>query len=217
MNTKLRDYIETLFAGAPQTLRTVELKEEMLQNLNDKYNDLLAEGKNEEAAYNIAVASIGDISALIGERNDDPSSAAKRSSKSALLTAIAVMLYILCPVPCILFGEIGNGILGVTLLFVFIAVATGILIYNNSTKERFASDGSMMEDFKQWQNAKSSSSRICASITGALWLLITAAYLLVSFTTGAWHVTWIFFLIGAALSSVVKGIFELIAAERDQK
>ena len=46
MNDKLRSYINTLFQDAPQTKKTVELKEEMLQNLTDKYNDLVAAGQN---------------------------------------------------------------------------------------------------------------------------------------------------------------------------
>ena len=43
------------------------MKEEILQNLTEKYNDLLSDGKSEVAAYNIAVAGIGDISELIEE------------------------------------------------------------------------------------------------------------------------------------------------------
>ena len=66
MNEKLRHYIDDLFANAPSTVRAVELKEEMYQNLMDKYNDLINEGKSEESAYNIAVASIGDVDSLIG-------------------------------------------------------------------------------------------------------------------------------------------------------
>ena len=38
-----------------------------MQNLYDKYDDLLREGKTEEAAYNIAVAGVGDISPLLEE------------------------------------------------------------------------------------------------------------------------------------------------------
>ena len=36
MYDKLREYIESLFKDAPDTVKTVELKEEMLQNLYEK-------------------------------------------------------------------------------------------------------------------------------------------------------------------------------------
>ena len=67
MRDRLRGYVESLFIDAPRTKKTVELKEEILQNLYDKYDDLLREGKTEEAAYNIAVAGVGDIIPLLEE------------------------------------------------------------------------------------------------------------------------------------------------------
>ncbi len=54
--------------------------------------------------------------------------------KSALLTAAAVMMYILSPVMIILFESIGLEILGLVLFFGCIAGATGMLIYNHMTR-----------------------------------------------------------------------------------
>ena len=76
MNDKLREHIEGLFRGAPQTRQIVEFKEEILQNTIDRYNDLLSEGKSEQAAYNIAIAGIGDVRSIIDSMiQDDPSAA----------------------------------------------------------------------------------------------------------------------------------------------
>ena len=71
MERKLREYMDRLFSQAKPTRSTVELKEEMLQNLIEKYHDLLAEGKSEEAAYNIAIASVGDISELLKQIKEE--------------------------------------------------------------------------------------------------------------------------------------------------
>ena len=65
MNEKLREHIEELFKNAPQTRQAVEIREEILQNTIDRYNDLKTEGKSDEAAYNIAIAGIGDVDHLI--------------------------------------------------------------------------------------------------------------------------------------------------------
>ena len=65
MKEKLRDYLDLIFADAPDCRRTKELKEEMYANVCDKYDDLIAEGKSEASAYNISVAGIGDISELL--------------------------------------------------------------------------------------------------------------------------------------------------------
>ncbi len=207
MNEKLRDYIDSLFENAPKTVRAVELKEEMFQNLTDKYNDLIGQGKSEEAAYNIAIASIGDVDALISHLSGEKPVENEQSRKrNGLLTAIAVALYITCPVPVILF----QNTFGVMLLFVFVALATGILIYNGVTREKYVkADDTMVEEFKEWKQNNRQKDQAASAMIGALWLIGVCVYIAVSFMTGAWHITWIIFLITAAIASVIKGIFML--------
>lgn len=207
MNEKLRHYIDDLFANAPSTVRAVELKEELFQNLTDKYNDLLAEGKSEESAFNIAIASIGDVDSLIsgltGEKRPENEKSKKRS---AILVAIAISLYILCPVPVILLqSEIG--VMG---LFLFVAVATALLIYNGVTRERYVkADDTMVEEFKEWKQNNKQKNKAVDAIIGSFWLIAVCVYIVVSFMTGAWHITWIIFLIAAAVASMIKGLFML--------
>ena len=207
MNEKLRNYIDDLFANAPSTVRAVELKEELFQNLTDKYNDLLAQGKSEESAYNIAIASIGDVDSLItglaGVKGQEPEKSKKRS---ALFVAIAISLYILSPVPVILLqSEIG--VMG---LFLFVAIATALLIYNGVTRERYVKkDDTMVEDFKEWKHQGRQKNKAAEAIIGSFWLIAVCVYIVVSFMTGAWHITWIIFLIAAAIASMIRGLFML--------
>lgn len=42
MNERLRNKVDELFVNAPRTRRANDLKEELLANLTDKYNDLIA-------------------------------------------------------------------------------------------------------------------------------------------------------------------------------
>lgn len=207
MNEKLRNYIDGLFENAPKTVRAVELKEEMYQNLTDKYNDLIAEGKSEESAYNIAIASIGDVEILISGLNGEKQMESEASRKrSAILTAVAIALYILCPVPVIL---IQNEI-GIMVLFLFVAAATGLLIYNGVTRERYVkADDTMVEDFKEWKQNSRQKNKAADAIVGSFWLIAVCVYIVVSFMTGAWHITWIIFLIAAAVASLIRGIFML--------
>ena len=207
MNEKLRRYIDDLFANAPSTVRAVELKEELYQNLTDKYNDLIAEGKSEESAYNIAIASIGDVDSLIGGLSGTKRVESEKSKKrSAILVAIAIALYILCPVPVILI----QNEMGVMALFLFIAVATALLIYNGVTRERYVkADDTVVEDFKAWKHQGKQKNKAAEAIVGSFWLIAVCVYFVVSFMTSAWHITWIIFLIAAALSSLIKGLFML--------
>ena len=163
MNNRLREYIDTLFATAPSNMKAVEVKEEILQNLTDKYNDLIAEGKSEDVAFNIAVASIGDVSELIRELQGLPQQYnkiseenGKQRQRTALMTAIAIGLYIFSPVPVIL---IQNEI-GVVFLFVFIAIATGMLVFNGITKSK-----TNRFQIPWWKNSKNGVKETVAKIS----------------------------------------------------
>lgn len=110
MENKLRAYMDHLFQDVPNTKKAVEVKEEILQNIVDKYHDLVAEGKSEEAAYNIAIASIGDLDELLASLKDSSQTPNQMDSenymawrkKSAIRISIAIMLYILCVTPPII-------------------------------------------------------------------------------------------------------------------
>lgn len=214
MKDKLRNFIESLFEDAPKNKQTIELKEEMLQNLIDKYNDLVDSGKSSEAAYNIATASIGDIHELIRqiekreennplfEQNYD-----KGRKRFALLLSILVMLYILCVVPVILLED---SVLGVVIMFVMVAIATGLILYNNMTKPKYLKkDSTVVEEFKEWKANSTEKNTLYQSITKVMWSCITILYFIVSFLTMAWHITWIIFLIGSAIQGIIRAIFEL--------
>ncbi len=219
MEDKLRAYMDEVFAGVKKTRKAVELKEEILQNILDKYHDLLEEGKSPEAAYNIAIASLGDMDEILRvlekETQDyqyvpsEEISAAKK--KSALLMSIAIGLYILLAVPVTLAGMTGQYMeLGVALLFICVALATGLLIYNNMTKPRFhKEDETLLNEFREWKADKDSRNSSRKAVTSAMWALITAFYFLISFMTMAWHITWIIFLIGAALEAIIRAVYEI--------
>lgn len=179
--------------------QTIELKEEMLQNLIDKYNDLVDSGKSSEAAYNIATASIGDIHELIRqiekreennplfEQNYD-----KGRKRFALLLSISVMLYILCVVPVILLED---SVLGVVIMFVMVAIATGLILYNNMTKPKYLKkDSTVVEEFKEWKANSTEKNTLYQSITKVMWSCITILYFIVSFFNNglAYHVDYFF-------------------------
>ena len=207
MNEKLRCYIDDLFANAPSTVRAVELKEELFQNLTDKYNDLIAEGKSEEAAYNIAIASIGDVDSLISGLSGTKSVETQASKKrSGIFVSIAIALYILSPVPVIWIQNEA----GVVLLFLFVAVATALLIYNGVTREKYVkTDDTMVEEFKEWKQNGKQKGKAVNAIVGSFGRIAVCIYFVVSFTTGAWHITRLIFLIAAAVASMIRGLFML--------
>jgi hypothetical protein len=217
MEQQIRAYVDELFAETVPTKKSVELKEEMIQNLTEKYNDLIAEGKTPEAAYNIAIAGIGDISYLLKDLEkeaSDPKVTASQRQRTAMLTAIAVMLYIVSVVPLILLASLvhrpGAPIIGVVIMFVLIALATGLLIYNGMTKPKYKkADETIVEEFREWQSESHERKSLRKAIGTALWAITVAVYIIVSFLTGMWQITWVIFLVAVAINAILNATFAL--------
>ncbi len=218
MINKMKDYVNKLFEDAPQTKKVLDLKDELTADLIEKYNDLLADGKSEEEAYNLVISGIGDIDDLIsqiegsaenGRVSIDDSTERK---KSALLVAAAVALYILSVVPVILADAVlgFSGDIGIVLMFIFIAAATGLLVYRGASKPRYIkADETLVEEFKEWKSRKSKKQSVRNAISSAFWTSVVAIYLVASFWFGIWSYSWLIFIIAAAINQVVKAILEL--------
>lgn len=56
---------------------------------------------------------------------------------------------------------------------------------------------------------KNDQTEIKKAINAIIWCIITAIYLLLSFISMAWHITWIIFIIGAIITEIVRLMFLL--------
>jgi uncharacterized membrane protein len=209
MNDRIKAHVDSLFEGAPQTRKVLDLKEELLANLNSKYDDLISGGAADDDAYRSVIAGIGDISELVRQIQNESAFNShyptQERKKNALLVAIAVGLYIISPMCVVAFND-----KGVLVMFALIAVATGILIYNRMTRTRYIKeDETIVEEFKQWKSENSETKQLRKSISSVLWPLIVVIYLAFSFLTGAWGISWIIFIIGVFIEGVIKLIFEI--------
>ena len=209
MRDQLIQYVRLLFAGTPDSY---DMQQEILQNTLDRYDDLIAQGKAPEAAYRLAISGIGDINEIIGNAPHQPSPApapvqakqedAQDLSKTKLMRAISIALYICCVIPVLLFGNIGDGVLGVTLMFVMIAAATVLMILSGSKEDK--------DDKDEEDEPKTELGKAIKSIWGILTLGI---YLVISFWSGAWFITWLIFPIMGAVQGLIKAIIDLKEAK----
>ena len=200
MREQLEQYVNLLFAGAADA---EDIKQEILQNTLDRYDDLVAQGKVPEAAYRLAIAGIGDINEILGTnvpRNvvshlvtveEDGDTPTKR-----LLRAVAVGLYTLCPMPLIVLGDMGMDTLGLCGTLAIVAVAT-VLIMLGAKKEN-----------KESQKENDTRTPLQKGISALIWALGLAVYILWSFTSGAWYATWVIFPILAALDSLIGAMIQ---------
>ena len=216
MDHRIERYLDALFVGIPRTNKARELKEELLGNMQDRYEDYLREGKSESEAYSLTVASMGDLDAMIAEAMPDEDfrrEAQYYRRRRARNTAIAVATYILgaaLVVASALAEQEHIQILSVVGLLVLAAGATALLIYTHmSTPLEYREEDE--EDRWEREILKKPGGYKYKAILNIYWIAVTVVYLGVSFLTFQWGITWIIWPLAAVFSGILRTIFELRA------
>lgn len=222
MKEKIRQHFNELFADAPKTRKALDLKEEMIQNAMDKYDDMVADGYSEEDAYHNVVESIGDVTELfpeVEERNLLTLSEKDRKKK-AVFTATAVGLYIFAGVVFFFFALISEitrsyrydlAALGFVLALLICIVPTVMFVYAANMYPGYTKreKDDMVEQYKEVKYNNNKEKAVRRSVNSVIWTTTLVLYFIISFATYDWHITWILFLIAPCVQAIVKLIFEL--------
>lgn len=200
MKDQLISYVNLLFAGNTDC---EDIRQEILQNTLDRYDDLIADGKSPEAAYRLAIGGIGDINELLGasrQSGEPPKAAGRNDPGKKGLRAIAVALYILCPLPLLVAADTGREIYGLCGLLAMVAIATALRMLGAPDKagEPPAQARELTPRQQLWWGLRR-----------LIRLAMLVAYFLISFKTRAWHITWLLLPVCCALEELVKAIWDL--------
>ena len=162
----IKNYLETMFASMPNTPEVQKAKDELLSMMEDKYNELIAEGQSENAAVGTVMSEFGNLDELAEDlglakeveevhvREQEVSrrfvslqevqSYLDNVRTRGLLIGIGVLLCITCVVPPQLADMtlIGGGFhvneaFGVVGMLAFLAVAIGLFIFSGVVNHDF--------------------------------------------------------------------------------
>ena len=199
MEEKIKSYVEGVFRDVPKSERAENIKSEILQNLTDKYRDLKREGRDDEEAYAIAISSGGDLSGIVADLKGENVKYSyayekqfekmyekqyKREKKkcaafSSCLWPLTICIYFLI-------SFLIPGIWGISWVIFILAAAI------NNLYAFFV--------------FKSNPRRKSQALKSGVWIAIAALYLILSFTTGRWDITWLIFILGIAVSNLLHAI-----------
>lgn len=219
MNKKIQNYIDVLFADVPRSKKASELKEELLSNMNERFEDYMRQGKTETQSYSLVVASMGEVDSLIAEVMPDADfkqEAQKYRLRNARNTSIGVSMYIIGAAFVVGFGvwseysKFGDllAMTGVVILLLLSAIATALIVYSNmSTPQEY-------KDYDQDEQAvrnirKSPNGKLYDNIMSIYWSIITVIYLGISFITGSWNISWIIWPLAGVFSKIIQTLFEM--------
>ena len=214
MKEQLIQYVNLLFAGAPDS---EDIKQEILQNTLDRFDDLIAQGKSPEAAYRLAITGIGDINEILSAVPGKASASVQtevrpvqpeteEDLKRKRIRAVAVAMYILCAVPLIILSEFGAEILGLCLTLAIVAFATYLMIIT----------GRKDDDEDDEKESREENHPLKESIGNIIWVGGLIVYFGLSFYTGAWHITWLLFPIMACARGLSDAIIDLMEVKKHE-
>lgn len=155
----IRNYLDNMFRNLPNTEEVRRAKSELLQMMEDKYEELIAEGKTENEAVGIVISEFGNLDELAESLGISEAVTENPSEDKPMLSLDRVKEYlgmislrsILTPLGialCIFsvaFNIIAEAIpgldleaLGVSAMFLAIGAAVGLFIYSSIKKKEFA-------------------------------------------------------------------------------
>lgn len=150
----IRNYLETMFARLPNTLEVQKAKDELWQMMEDKYTELIGDGKSENEAVGIVISELGNLDELaeeLGIRNIvvQESKGADNRIRTVVLAEVKEYLHdktrtaytialgvFLCIVSCcgylVNFGGSWRirGMFATSFMFLSVAVAVGLFLFS---------------------------------------------------------------------------------------
>lgn len=152
----IRSYLESMFKNLPLTEKVMRAKSELLQMMEDKYTELIKEGKTENEAVGIVISEFGNLEELVEDlgikdiyteqRNetkkkrlltfDEIKKFIDQRKRSALLLGIGIACLICCVV-CPILGDAASlpEILFIPSMFVMIGIGVMLIIMSSSVTE----------------------------------------------------------------------------------
>lgn len=226
MGNKINNYIDMIFQDIPNTTKAKELREELLANLTERYEDYISQGHSENKAYGLVIGNIGDIDEILQDvmpintteiNNTTPPPTTNNQNMrnrelKARNKAIAMTLYMAFPVILIGFSELFDAeIIGLLLGLSCVALATGLLVYTstalptNDNSNVYSSNSDNFIHINNEAKLKLKFKQIDNIITGTS----ICIYLTLGFLFGTWVDLIVLFIIASILCSIIKTSLQL--------
>lgn len=205
MRERLIQYVDLLFAGAENA---EDIKQEILQNTLDRYDDLISLGKSEESAYRLAISGIGDINEILDSANETAQQAHNPQQENIIIQnrkmrAVAIAMYICSAIPLFILGDLGFGSLGLCMTILLVGAATYLMLLTRKPGEHRPKANAPQDPRKK-------------ALSKLVNIITVILYLIISFATQAWFITWLIFPISGCVEGLVDAIIDMKEAYKNE-
>lgn len=209
MNKRIQNYVDDLFKQLPKNESILETKEELIVNLNEKYQDLISEGFTQEEAFRKVAAGVGDIEELVSynqtqtvHQKVEVNVMTHPDSSPKLYTALGALCMVLAPAGFFLgIGLFRNGPIGFVLLFSIGSLGVMFFILGGSIKGR--------KKASNYQSLHEGYDRKRSALHSIVYLVATLLFLSNFF--GYMGASWTIYIVAYLVTIVLDLSFDLIA------
>lgn len=232
MKKNLDCYLDTLFEEMSDNDYARKIKIEVRDNMMNGYDDCINSGMSPAAAYAEAIKAMGDADELIeavkknspvvipendvafsteysqnfnsfGKMFDSIFRSVTPDNEKALQSGIISIMWIIITILYFL-GSFATGLWHISWLIFLLGSILTIFIdlmfdLNKLRREPFGD-----------KVRKKVINKIHGAASGIFWLAATIAYILISFVTGAWAISWLIFLIASIAQIVMSTFFSIM-------
>lgn len=221
MNYTLKVYVDSLFKDVPESQAVNDLRDEILSNLEARYDDCIKSGMSHQRAYAAVIGTMGDVSKLIEQVSDTGTHTqgvfekvspfgrmlrkysyifTEENIKTISRSAIAILWLLVV----ILFFLIGfsDDFSYAWLIFI---VGAGINVGINTAAK--ALQISKMGDNNEARVKLLKSVRGGAS--AIMWLVVTFFFFCIGFNSYEWEYAMLLFIMGAIIQIVINTVFKI--------
>ncbi len=220
----LRNYLESMFRRYPETPEAERAKAELWQMMEDKYNELIAEGKKENEAVGVVIAEFGDLEevadtlgiATMLQRVAQPTAAEGRTGAESASEG-----------PTLVFGQEEERLNQAAEDRRVFADEAAKNVFGTVEETTVNEEALSSEESSAWQQSDSTAQeragawwawhndaqtgdtgewiyRVLTAGLSVYWPTVTCIYLCWSFLTFHWWITWIIWPLAGILHSVLK-------------
>lgn len=204
---KIKNYVDDLFKEVKKTNKSEELKEELIADLEEKYQDLISSGTDEKKAYQEVIGGIGDVDELLEElKRPIYYQNMEVRRKTALVVSVCIGLYILSLISTIVCDELLTlpDTISAISFFSIAGLSTCILVYHFMSIPKYQKEeDTLVEEFKEWKHTKDKRKQLLNALDTIVWLFILIVYFLISFLLDCWYISWVLFLVGPLVTTII--------------
>lgn len=150
----IRNYLETMFAQMPNTPDVRRAREELLAMMEDKYNELIAEGRSDNEAVGTVISEFGNLSELAESLgisyvfNESRNTQGRKPAdmeeiesyiETGIASAVIISAGIFFCIICVCFPILLGSLPVIPTLMFFVSVGLGVLliVYGSGMKKKF--------------------------------------------------------------------------------